>query len=78
MRFREVVTTTPKLFFANIELGNLLAQRGAQEEAISAYQEARRYAPPTERIGEILEKQIERIKNEDPKIVPPVRDPFME
>lgn len=78
MRFREVVTTTPKLFFANIELGNLLAQRGARQEAISAYQEARKYAPPTEKIGEILEKQIERIRNEDPKIVPPVRDPYLE
>jgi hypothetical protein len=65
-------------FFANIELRNVLAQRGAREQASQAYQEAEKYAPPTEKIGPILRTQIERLKREDPKAVPPVRDPYLE
>jgi tetratricopeptide (TPR) repeat protein len=77
-RFRETLQISPKLFFAGIELGNLLAARGARQEAIQVYEEARRYAPPTEDIGSVLKRQIERISTEDPKTVPPVRDPYME
>jgi hypothetical protein len=77
-RFREALQISPKLFFAGIELGNLLAARGARQEAIHVYEEARRYAPPTEEIGSILKRQIERISTEDSKTVPPVRDPYME
>jgi hypothetical protein len=77
-RFRETLQISPKLFFAGIELGNLLAARGARQEAIQVYEEALRYAPPTEDIGSVLKRQIERISTEDPKTVPPVRDPYME
>ena len=78
-KFREVAAKTPKIFFANIELGNLLAERGARDEAIRAYDDALRYSPPYEPISAILQGQIQRIKEEkDPRSLPPVRDPFLE
>ena len=57
-RFRETLQISPKLFFAGIELGNLLAARGERQEAIHVYEEARRYAPPTEDIGSVLTRAI--------------------
>ena len=77
-RFRAALAISPKLFFADIELGNILAARGARDEAIKAYQQARTYSPANEEIGAILDQQIKRISTEDPKSVPPVRDPYME
>lgn len=76
--FRRAAALAPKIFFSNLELGNLLSQRGARAEAIKAYEEARRYSPPQEPVSKRLAEQIERISREDPASVPPVRDPYLE
>jgi predicted negative regulator of RcsB-dependent stress response len=68
----------PGAYFINIELGNLLAQKGARDEAMEAYKSALHHAPTGEKIVEVLKQQIESISREDPKSVPPVRDPFLE
>lgn len=73
--FRHAAAIAPHIFFSNLQLGNLLAQRGAREEALKAYEEARRYSPPQEAVSRRLEEQIDRIRREDPTTLPPVRDP---
>jgi hypothetical protein len=77
-QFREAAAVAPTIFFASLELGNLLTKRGARDEAIAAYEGARVHSPPTEEVGRLLEAQIERLKKEDPKMLPPVRDPYLE
>jgi tetratricopeptide (TPR) repeat protein len=77
-QFRAAATLAPNLLFANIELGNLLAKRGARAEAIQAYENARRCAPAGEAIGGLLADQIAQIKQKSPDSVPPVRDPYLE
>ena len=68
----------PNSYFVGIELGNLLCQRGARDGAVQAYQAAKAHAPAGEEIVGQLERQIQRLEREDPKLVPPVRDPLME
>lgn len=75
---RESVASAPNLYFANLELGNLLAHRGARAEALQAYRAARTSAPAGEDIVNLLSLQIERVSREDPASVPAVRDPFLE
>jgi hypothetical protein len=75
---REAVVLAPQVYFANLELGNLLAQRGDRNQAIKAYESAKAYAPVGEPIAALLAHQIERVSSEDPKSVPPVRDPWLE
>jgi tetratricopeptide (TPR) repeat protein len=75
---RAASATAPELYFINIELGNLLAQRGDREEAIRAYTSAKTYAPAGESILGLLTQQIERISREDAKSIPPIRDPILE
>jgi tetratricopeptide (TPR) repeat protein len=75
---REAVVLAPQVYFANLELGNLLAQRGDRNQAIKAYESAKAYAPMGEPIAALLAHQIERVSREDPKSVPPVRDPWLE
>ncbi len=76
--FREAVKLDPGAYFIYVELGNLLAQKGARDEATEAYKSALYYAPTGEKIMDVLKQQIDRISREDPKSVPPVRDPFLE
>jgi tetratricopeptide (TPR) repeat protein len=76
--FRHAASLAPHLFFSNLELGNLLAQRGAREEAIAAYENARLHSPSQEPVTRRLTEQIERIQRNDPKTVAPVRDPYLE
>ena len=75
---REAVALAPQVYFANLELGNLLAQRGDREQAIGAYRSAKTYAPVGEPIGALLARQIELVSHGDPKSVPPLRDPWLE
>lgn len=77
-QFREAATLAPNLLFANIELGNLLARRGALTEAAHAYESALTYSPPGESITTLLREQISRIKSGDSATVPPLRDPYLE
>src|SRR5260370_32024431 len=74
---REAVAVAPEEYFMNIELGNLLAHRGARVEAIRAYESAKAHAPVGESIVDLLGLQIERVSREDPKSVQPVRNPVM-
>jgi tetratricopeptide (TPR) repeat protein len=76
--FREAMKLDPGAYFIYVELGNLLAQKGARDEAMEAYKSALYYAPTGEKIMDVLKQQIDRISREDPKSVPPVRDPFLE
>jgi tetratricopeptide (TPR) repeat protein len=75
---RQAVALAPQVYFANLELGNLLAQRGDREQAVKAYEGARAYAPVGEPIAALLSQQIELVSHRDPKSVPPVRDPWLE
>ena len=75
---RDSVASAPDLYFANLELGNLLAHRGARDEALQAYRAARTSAPAGEEIVNLLSLQIERVAHEDPTSLPAVRNPFLE
>jgi hypothetical protein len=61
-----------------IELGNLQARRGAREQAIRAYKNARANANAGDEIIGLLTNQIQRISKEDPKSVPALRNPVLE
>lgn len=75
---REAAALNPVAYGINLELGNLLAARGAREEAIRAYETARQYVPKGDAAADLLTQQIERVKKEDPRTVPPLRNPGME
>jgi hypothetical protein len=68
----------PRAFFVGIELGNLLAKRGARDEAVSAYLIARENAPRGDEIVDMLSRQIELLKGEPLETVPPLRNPMLE
>lgn len=68
----------PKIYYRWIELGNILIQRGKQEEALRAYENARTYAPAGDEIIGLLAQQIQRVSQEDSKSVPPLRNPVLE
>ncbi|MBA3715244.1 MAG: tetratricopeptide repeat protein [Pyrinomonadaceae bacterium] len=74
----EVVELYPQDYSAAIELGNLLAKRGARNEAIRVYQLAKSYAPSGDEITLLLARQIELIIANPPESVPPVRNPKAE
>lgn len=74
----ESVELYPKAWGVALELGNLLAKRGARAEAIRAYEIARKNTPPGDAIIELLTRQIERVSKEPPESVPPLRNPWAE
>lgn len=74
---REAVALYPQGYTAAIELGNLLAQRGARAEAIYAYEIAKTNASPEEISAEIA-SHLERIAKDSPEQVPPLRNPWLE
>lgn len=74
----EVVALYPQDYSAAIELGNLLAKRGARNEAIRAYQIAKSHAPSGDKIILLLTRQIELITANPSESVPPVRNPKAE
>jgi tetratricopeptide (TPR) repeat protein len=75
---RESVEIYPKAYPAALELGNLLAERGARAEAICAYEIARANALPGDEIVELLTHQIERVAKDPPEKVAPLRNPWLE
>ena len=74
----ESMASDPTAFFVALELGNLRAKHGQRKEAVQAYEVARTYAPPGNKIIELVTRQIERISEEPPESVPPLRNPFFE
>ncbi len=74
----EAVELYPQGFGMAIELGNLLARRGARDEALRAFQIALEHAPPGEPIVDELRRHLERIAEEPPESVPPLRNPWAE
>jgi tetratricopeptide (TPR) repeat protein len=74
----EAVESYPEAYPAAIELGNLLAKRGARDEAIRAYEIAKAHAPPNDEIIVMLARQIERLRREPPELLQPVRNPWLE
>lgn len=74
----EVVESYPKACAAALELGNLLAKRGARDEAIRVYEIAKANSPPNHEIIVLLERQIERLRREPPEPLQPVRNPWLE
>jgi tetratricopeptide (TPR) repeat protein len=74
----EAVERYPQGYAAALELGNLLARRGARAEAIRAYEIAHSNAPPDDGVRALLERQIARVAAEPPESVPPLRDPWVE
>lgn len=75
---RQAEAEDSETYFIPLELGNILCQRNAREEAVQAYQRAKARVLPEDEMAEVLAQQIERVSREDPKSVPPVRDPLME
>jgi hypothetical protein len=76
--FAEAARLYPPHIAAAVELGNLRAQRGAREEAIRAFEQARSQATPGDPIIERLAEQIRRLRREPPQSLPPVRSPWAE
>jgi hypothetical protein len=69
---------SPKVYYRWIELGNILIQRGARDEAVRAYENAGRYLPAGDDMSGPIQKQIQRVSLEDLKSVPPLRNPILE
>jgi hypothetical protein len=76
--FAEAARLYPPLYPAAVELGNLRARRGARRQAIQAYELARAQATPGDPLIERLTEQIERLRREPPRSLPPVRNPWAE
>jgi hypothetical protein len=74
----ESVALYPQAYGVSVELGNLLAARGARAEAICAYELAKQHAPPGDALIPLLAQQIRRIATEPPAAVPPLRNPWLE
>lgn len=76
--FRKCLEMDPAGFFANIELGNLLLKRGAQDQALRAYEDALKHAPEDPFFRRPIEQQIARVAHTPTAQVPPLRNPFLE
>jgi cytochrome c-type biogenesis protein CcmH/NrfG len=74
----EAMALYPQDYRVALELGNLLAERGARHEAVRAYELARSHAPPGDKMVELLTRQIERIVTEPREKVPPLRNAWLE
>ena len=68
----------PKVYYRWIEMGNILIQRGKRDEAVRAYENARTNAPAGDEIVALLAQQIQRVSQQDPKSVAPLRNPVLE
>jgi len=74
----EAMALYPQDYRVALELGNLLAERGARHEAIRAYELARSHAPPGDKMAELLTRQLERMVAEPRDKVPPLRNAWLE
>jgi tetratricopeptide (TPR) repeat protein len=68
----------PKVYYRWIELGNILIQRGKRDEALRAYTNARTHAPAGDEIVGLLTQQIQRVAQQNPMSVAPLRNPVLE
>ena len=74
----EAVAINPKKFANAVELGNQYVKVGNREEALRAYEIAKENVPPTDKISELLARQIERVAIEPLDHISPVRNPEIE
>lgn len=75
---KESVALYPKAYPAAIELGNLMTERGARAKAIQAYEIARANVLPGDEMIVLLTRQLERLANEPPEKLAPLRNPWLE
>jgi cytochrome c-type biogenesis protein CcmH/NrfG len=75
---RQSVALDPSAFFVYIELGNVSLKRGGREEALRAYSEALRLAPPDPELRQQIQEQIRRVASKPLDRVRELRDPFLE
>ena len=68
----------PKAFFVALELGNQYLKIGNREEALRAYRMAQENAPPSNDIGELLARQIERVQSSPLAQIQLLRNPGLE
>jgi len=76
--FRQSRILDPTAYFVDIELGNLLLERGLREDALQAYSEALRYAPADKQVRAPIEKQIALLNRWPSSEVRSLRDPMLE
>jgi hypothetical protein len=76
--FQQSRLLDPTAYFVDIELGNLLLERGMRDDALHAYSEALRYAPADQRLRLPIERQIALLKLQPPVEVRSLRDPALE
>lgn len=76
--FEEALFWNPGSYASAIELGNLRASRGARDEAILAFQAAKAHAPQGGEIGDEIAEHILRLRTQNLREVPPMRDPILE
>jgi hypothetical protein len=76
--FRQTVALDPKVFFADIEIGNLCMKRGSREDALRAYSAALEHAPNDRALRQSIQDQIERVSVEPLDRIGALRDPGME
>lgn len=67
-----------KAFFVALELGNQYLKIGNREEALRAYRMAQENAPPSNDIGELLARQIERVQSSPLAQIQLLRNPGLE
>jgi tetratricopeptide (TPR) repeat protein len=68
----------PKIYFRWLELGNILLERGARDQAIQAYESAARWAPAGDEIVGPIKNQIQLLSRADLQSVAPLRNPVLE
>ncbi|MCA1635582.1 MAG: hypothetical protein LC802_18295 [Acidobacteria bacterium] len=74
----EAVAINPKQFSNAVELGNQYLKIGKREEALRAYRIAKENAPSTDKISELLTRQIERVATEPLERISTLRNPKIE
>lgn len=74
----ESATLDPRAFFVSLELGNLYLKEGRRDEALAAYRTAYANTPENDPAYEELAVQIERVQNEVPENISPLRNPSLE
>jgi hypothetical protein len=68
----------PRVYYRWIELGNIQLRRGLRGESLQAYENARKYVPQGDEILRLLDEQIRRVRVDDLKAVPILRNPRLE
>ncbi len=71
-----VINPTP--YWRWIELGNIQLQRALRSEAARAYENAKAYAPAGDEMMGTITEQIRRVRQEDVKSLPILRNPKLE